>query len=110
MRRSLLLGPLFALAPALWPAAAADPPPSPPREFRGVWVATVANIDWPSKPGLPSAQQQAELRAIFDKCVELKLNDGAVLRVASLDVMPDELPRGRVVAAYDPRRITVFPR
>ena len=42
--------------------------------------------------------------------VELKLNDGAVLRVASLDVMPDELPRGRVVAAYDPRRITVFPR
>lgn len=21
-------------------------------EFRGVWVATVTNIDWPSKPGL----------------------------------------------------------
>jgi len=27
-------------------------PPWVAREFRGVWVATVANIDWPSKPGL----------------------------------------------------------
>ena len=26
--------------------------PPTPREFRGVWVATVANIDWPSEPGL----------------------------------------------------------
>ncbi len=49
-------------------------PPPPPREFRGVWVATVANIDWPSKPGLTTAQQQAELRAIFDRAAELKLN------------------------------------
>ena len=23
-------------------------PPEPPREFRGAWIATVANIDWPS--------------------------------------------------------------
>src|SRR3954471_3397587 len=22
-----------------------------PKEFRGVWVATVYNLDWPSKPG-----------------------------------------------------------
>ncbi|HLA14358.1 MAG TPA: hypothetical protein VJZ25_04975, partial [Gemmatimonadaceae bacterium] len=22
------------------------------REFRAVWVASVSNIDWPSKPGL----------------------------------------------------------
>ena len=33
--------------------------PDPQREFRGVWVASVANIDWPSKPGLPVEQQQA---------------------------------------------------
>jgi uncharacterized lipoprotein YddW (UPF0748 family) len=52
----------------------ADPPAAPPEEFRGVWVATVANIDWPSKKGLPTAQQQAELRALLDKAVELKLN------------------------------------
>ena len=38
--------------------------PAPAREFRGVWVATVANIDWPSAPGLPSATQQSEAIAI----------------------------------------------
>src|SRR5687768_11327610 len=48
--------------------------PSPPREFRGVWVATVDNIDWPSKPGLPAAQQKAEIDAILERCVKLKLN------------------------------------
>jgi uncharacterized lipoprotein YddW (UPF0748 family) len=50
-----------------------DPPPVA-REFRGVWVATVANIDWPSKSGLSTDQQKRELIAILDKCVELNLN------------------------------------
>jgi ABC-type Fe3+/spermidine/putrescine transport system ATPase subunit len=41
--------------------------------------------------------------------LDLEIGDGAVLRVASLDVLPDALKaRGRIVAAYDPRRITVF--
>lgn len=71
MSRLLLTMVLLAqLCPA---ASAADPPPLP-REFRGVWVATVANIDWPSKPGLPADKQKAELLAILDKAVELKLN------------------------------------
>jgi len=39
----------------------------PKREFRGVWIATVANIDWPSKPGLPSEQQKKELIEILDE-------------------------------------------
>ncbi len=55
-------------------APTGDTPPATPREFRGVWVASVSNIDWPSKKGLSTAEQQAELRAIFDKAVELKLN------------------------------------
>ena len=55
-------------------AVGADEPPAMPREFRGVWVATVSNIDWPSKKELSTAQQQAELIAILDKAVELKLN------------------------------------
>src|SRR5262245_63890904 len=55
-------------------ALAANDPPPLAREFRGVWVATVANIDWPSKPGLPADKQKAELLAILDKAVELKLN------------------------------------
>lgn len=39
----------------------------PKREFRGVWVATVANIDWPSKPGLNAEVQKAELINILDE-------------------------------------------
>ncbi|MDB6109708.1 MAG: hypothetical protein JWR69_1458 [Pedosphaera sp.] len=63
-------------------AAAASPayvpstvtPPAPQREFRGAWVATVANIDWPSKPGLPVDQQKAELIAILERASKLNLN------------------------------------
>ena len=49
-------------------------PPPVMREFRGAWVATVGNIDWPSRPGLSSEQQKQEMIAILDKCVELNLN------------------------------------
>ncbi len=48
--------------------------PSLSREYRGMWVATVANIDWPSKPGLPSDAQKAELISILDRAAELKFN------------------------------------
>ncbi|HYE31602.1 MAG TPA: family 10 glycosylhydrolase [Methylomirabilota bacterium] len=51
-----------------------DVPPKITREFRGAWVATVGNIDWPSKPGLPVEQQKAELVRIFETAQELKLN------------------------------------
>jgi hypothetical protein len=41
--------------------------------------------------------------------IDLEIGGGAMLRVASLDVLPDELrARSRIAAAYDPRRITVF--
>lgn len=53
---------------------AGAPAPAIAREFRGVWVATVANIDWPSKPGLSTAQQQAEITAILDRAASLRLN------------------------------------
>ena len=43
-------------------------------EFRGAWVATVYNLDWPSKPGLPAAEQKAQLRALLDRAAALKLN------------------------------------
>lgn len=33
---------------------------SPKREFRGAWIASVANIDWPSKPGLAAVEQQQQ--------------------------------------------------
>ena len=36
------------------------------REFRAAWVATVANINWPSKPGLSTAEQQKEAIELLD--------------------------------------------
>lgn len=44
------------------------------RELRGMWVATVANIDFPSRPGLPAAEQQRELLGLLDLAVERRLN------------------------------------
>jgi uncharacterized lipoprotein YddW (UPF0748 family) len=40
--------------------------PEVEREFRAAWVATVANINWPSKPGLSAGEQQAEALALLD--------------------------------------------
>jgi uncharacterized lipoprotein YddW (UPF0748 family) len=48
--------------------------PRAEREFRAVWVATVANIDWPSEPGLTTEQQKAEAIAILDTAYALNLN------------------------------------
>jgi len=65
------------LAASLRPStvvAQASEPPQIMREFRGVWVASVANIDWPSRPGLSSFEQQAELLAILDRAKALNLN------------------------------------
>jgi uncharacterized lipoprotein YddW (UPF0748 family) len=36
------------------------------REFRAAWIATVANINWPSKPGLPVTEQKNEAIALLD--------------------------------------------
>ena len=79
---------LAGCAPGLRPVVAAPggpggeipPPPPVAREFRGVWVATVTNIDWPSRPGLPVEQQRAELVTILDRARTLNLN-AVVLQV-----------------------------
>ena len=39
---------------------------NPKYEFRAVWVATVNNIDWPSKSGLSTEQQKKEVVDILD--------------------------------------------
>ncbi|MBD0696158.1 glycoside hydrolase family 10 protein [Streptomyces sp. CBMA123] len=43
------------------------------RDFRGVWLTTVANRDWPSRPGLPADAQRAELLAHLDRAAERRL-------------------------------------
>ena len=61
--------------------------PAAPREFRGAWVATVANIDWPSRRGLSTEAQQSEMRALLDKAVAIGLN-AIILQVrTSADAM-----------------------
>lgn len=40
---------------------------APKREFRGIWVATVTNIDWPSRPGLSTDQQKQELIGLLEQ-------------------------------------------
>jgi uncharacterized lipoprotein YddW (UPF0748 family) len=40
--------------------------PQPEREFRAAWIATVANINWPSRPGLPVDSQKREAIALLD--------------------------------------------
>jgi len=51
-----------------------ESPPPLAREFRGAWIATIYNIDWPSAKGLGAAAQQAEMRAILDRVASLKMN------------------------------------
>ncbi len=66
----------FLLLPALRLAADVNvsvPPPA--REFRAAWITEVAaNPDWPSKAGLTTAQQKAELVSLFDRAQQLHLN------------------------------------
>lgn len=86
MRRRLLTAALCGLAVACGGAAvidAAKPTKQPEpklvevghtREFRGLWVATVSNLDWPSRPDLTVAEQKAELEGLLDVMQELHLN------------------------------------
>ena len=64
------------LTTALPLGAQADDSSPPPvlREFRAAWVATVSNIDWPSRPGASTWEQQQELLAILNRSVALNLN------------------------------------
>jgi uncharacterized lipoprotein YddW (UPF0748 family) len=73
---------IIALVTSLLTGCSAAPPPHVPeaippvimREFRGVWVASVSNLDWPSRPGLTSDDQKAELIAILDKVRDMRMN------------------------------------
>lgn len=76
MRRLVvfLLSLSFSTASAQNYAPVDERPPALAREFRGAWIATIYNIDWPSSPGLSADAQQAELRGILDKLAALKMN------------------------------------
>jgi len=43
-------------------------------EFRAVWIATINNIDWPSKPNLTVEEQKREFLGLLDTFQKFKLN------------------------------------
>ncbi|NJQ16451.1 glycoside hydrolase family 10 protein [Streptomyces bohaiensis] len=71
-------------AGAATPPGGGDPEPDttpgeraawrPEGELRGVWIASVNNGDWPSKPGQSAEQVRSELRALFDDAARWNLN------------------------------------
>ena len=56
------------------PAAAENRAGIGDNELRGVWIATVHNIDFPSKPGISASKMKAELDEIVKNCKEANLN------------------------------------
>jgi uncharacterized lipoprotein YddW (UPF0748 family) len=46
----------------------------PKHEMRAIWVATVNNIDWPTKPGLPVENQKRELIELLDLVKQYNMN------------------------------------
>ncbi|OLF07785.1 glycosyl hydrolase [Actinophytocola xinjiangensis] len=83
--RALLTVAVAAVALTVPPAATAAPPTdgrdcpapdprTPKRQLRAEWIASVSNIDWPSRPGLTADQQRDELTGWYDEAVELGLN------------------------------------
>ncbi|MEU9302337.1 family 10 glycosylhydrolase [Streptomyces sp. NPDC048269] len=80
-RRGLLAGAAGALASAAsgraglaWAAAPARAREAPAAEFRGMWIASVANVDWPSESGLSAQEQRAQLLGLLDTAVRRRLN------------------------------------
>ena len=84
-------GPVAAGVPASLPAQSATialPAPGTcpvnarfaKHDFRAMWIATVVNVDWPSRPGLSVERQQAEMRAWLDLAVKDNFN-AVVLQV-----------------------------
>jgi uncharacterized lipoprotein YddW (UPF0748 family) len=61
-------------APAPVPRRDPNVVPALQRELRGLWVATVNNIDWPSRAGLPAEQQRAELVTLLDRASATGIN------------------------------------
>jgi uncharacterized lipoprotein YddW (UPF0748 family) len=47
---------------------------APVAEMRGAWIATIANIDWPSKPGLTPDRQRIEFDSLLDVLKSMGFN------------------------------------
>jgi uncharacterized lipoprotein YddW (UPF0748 family) len=66
--------------------------PEIPREFRGVWIATVANIDWPASGTDTWEKQKKDYLALLDYYKELHFNAVIVqIRTAGDALYPTKL-------------------
>lgn len=63
----------LAASPILFFPSLAHTQPAPDREFRGVWIATVANLDWPNSSDSPR-EQKLDLMNRFDAMEDLNVN------------------------------------
>ncbi len=90
----------------------------PKREMRAVWIATVENIDWPSKTQLSTEQQKAEMLSILDAAKEYNMNavvfqirpDADALYASELEPWSEWLSGKQGVAPnpyYDPLQFTI---
>ena len=73
MKYKYLLLVLTLLASTLQSARAQSDAP-PKYEFRGAWIATVINLDWPGSPNGSTSFQQAELEFMLDRLKEAGIN------------------------------------
>ncbi|WP_328989158.1 family 10 glycosylhydrolase [Kribbella sp. NBC_01245] len=62
------------------PSGCTANPATPKRQFRASWIASVVNIDWPSRSGLSADVQKAELAGWLDDAVRQNHN-AVVLQV-----------------------------
>src|SRR5690349_13466750 len=67
-------GPIDTVPVSVQAAACTADPATPKRQLRGMWIASVANVDWPSRTGLSVAAQQAEYRSWLDMAVQNRMN------------------------------------
>ena len=49
-------------------------PPAPAREMRGAWIASVANIDFPSRQTLSPDEQRAEFDSLLNELQHIGMN------------------------------------
>ncbi|MFJ4217245.1 family 10 glycosylhydrolase, partial [Streptomyces hydrogenans] len=62
---ALASSPVHAAVPAVDPVR---------RQMRGLWIASVVNIDWPSRTGLDAATQRAEFVRLADEALAWGFN------------------------------------
>lgn len=101
--RALRWAALLVLAACAAPTAPTTPPtpdeglppfvvPPIQREFRGMWIATVGNIDWPSRAALPVQTQREELRTLLTVAEQTRLNAVILqVRAAGDALFPSQL-------------------